>query len=300
MLLDDANLNTAGVAANFPSEVYAYVGIKQRRRHPVERAGLANGKLYAVKVFLEDGTPVTEENNDFGLGNAGTGFKGSGKFTLVELGANGDVSNLSALQLEQASIDANVFRMRRVEDGAWDSRRRHKEDFYFVTTGNITTNSRLWRLRFDDIENPEKGGKIEILLKGDEGHRMLDNLTIDGCGRILMQEDPGNNARVAKIWLYGIQSKNLVEVAHHNPKFFDPALADPDFITQDEESSGIVDAERILGKGWFLLDVQVHTASHLDPASVQELVEGGQLLAMQVDSEFECAAEDDDEDDDNN
>jgi hypothetical protein len=31
----------------------------------------------------------------------------------------------------------------------------------------------------------------------------------------------------------------------------------PAFLTQDEESSGIIDAEEILGRGWFLLDVQV-------------------------------------------
>jgi hypothetical protein len=31
----------------------------------------------------------------------------------------------------------------------------------------------------------------------------------------------------------------------------------PAFLTQDEESSGIIDAEEILGPGWFLLDVQV-------------------------------------------
>jgi len=58
-------------------------------------------------------------------------------------------------------------------------------------------------LRFDDIsKDPEKGGTIEILLTGSEGHRMLDNVTIDRFGRIVMDEDPGNNSRVAKIWLY--------------------------------------------------------------------------------------------------
>jgi len=48
--------------------------------------------------------------------------------------------------------------------------------------------------------------------------------------------------------------------------------------TQDEESSGIIDASDILGRGWFLLDVQAHKLS-ADP----ELVEGGQLLALFVD-----------------
>jgi hypothetical protein len=66
-------------------------------------------------------------------------------------------------------------------------------------------------------------------------------------------------------------------------------LNNSSFITNDEESSGLIDAEHILGKGWFLLDVQVHKAS-LDP----ELVEDGQLLAMYVDPRI--GGDDDDND----
>lgn len=119
---------------------------------------------------------------------------------------------------------------------------------------------------------------------------MLDNVTIDHRGRILMDEDPGGNNRIAKIWLYDIGSGKFIQVAEHNPKFFDPAiLNNSSFITNDEESSGLIDAEHILGKGWFLLDVQVHKAS-LDP----ELVEDGQLLAMYVDPRI--GGDDDDND----
>ncbi|MGH7765850.1 MAG: phytase [Candidatus Binatia bacterium] len=274
VLLDDSSINTAPVAANFPSEVYVYIGEKTRVGHPIERAGLTNGSLYGLKVSAE-GNPVTEESNEFGLGNLTTGFIGKGKFTLHNFG---DVSNWTAADLEQASIDNGVTRFQRVEDGAWDPRERQKNDFYFVTTASLVNNCRLWRLRFDDVQRPEKGGSIEMLLKGDEGHKMLDNVTIDRHGRILMDEDPGNTSRTAKIWMYTITTKKLVQVAEHTPKFFDPAiLANPDFITQDEESSGLIDAADILGDGWFLFDVQAHTA-HADP----ELVEPGQLLALFV------------------
>jgi hypothetical protein len=291
ILTDDSAQSTAGVAANFPSEVYVYVGDKQRHGHPVEQAGLTNGALYGVTISV-GGQPVTEESNDFGLGNATSGFIGKGRFGLVNLG---DVSNLTALQLEQASIDHGVARLQRCEDGAWDPRHKRANDFYFVTTASITANCRLWRLRFDDIEHPERGGTIEILLKGDEGHRMLDNVTIDRWGRILMDEDPGNNSRVSKIWLYAIETGQLIQVAAHNPRFFDPSIpANPDFITQDEESSGIIDASHILERGWFLLDVQSHKLSS-DP----ELVEGGQLLALFVDPRIGTGTgHDDDEDDD--
>jgi hypothetical protein len=275
MLTDDSSLSTAPIATNPPSEVYVYVGTKTRRGHPIEQAGLTNGKFYGLKVSVQ-GQPVTEESNEFGLGNATTGFAGTGRFSLHNFD---DVSDLTALQIEEASIAAGVTRFQRPEDGAWDPRDNYRDDFYFVTTASLTSNCRLWRLSFDDIRRPERGGTIQILLKGNEGHGMLDNVTIDHWGRILMDEDPGNSGRVAKIWLYQIETGEFVQVAQANPRFFDPTvLNNPEFITQDEESSGIIDASHILGRGWFLLDVQVHKANP-DP----ELVEGGQLLALYVD-----------------
>jgi hypothetical protein len=273
VLTDDGALSTAPIAANFPSEVYVYIGTKTGRGHPVEQAGLTDGTLYGVRVSV-GGQPVPEESNELGLGTTASGFVGTGRFSLVNLG---DVSGLDGLALEQASITNGVTRFQRCEDGAWDPRPQHHEDYYFVTTASLTSNCRLWRLRFDDIERPERGGTIEILLEGDEGHGMLDNVAIDAWGRILMDEDPGNSPRVAKLWLYQIGTGELVQIAEHNTKFFDGGAANPTFLTQDEESSGIIDASHILGRGWFLFDVQSHKASS-DP----ELVEGGQLLAMFV------------------
>ena len=289
---DDGALSTAPTASAFPSEVYVYVGTKQRRGTVIEQAGLTNGSLHGLTVSV-NGVPVTEESDVFGLGTAATGYTSKGRFGLFNFG---DVSNLTALQLEQASIAAGVIRLQRCEDGAWDPRKKRENDFYFVTTASLTNNCRLWRLRFDDIEHPEAGGTIEILLRGDEGHKMLDNVTIDRHGRILMDEDPGNSDRVAKIWLYSIDTRELIQVAGHNPRFFDGAAASPDFITLDEESSGIIDAAEILGDGWFLLDVQAHK---LADAANADLVEGGQLLAMFVDPAIgNAACRDDDRDKD--
>jgi hypothetical protein len=278
MLTDDGALSTAGTASAFPSEVFVYVGTKTNQGNAVERAGLTNGSLYGLKVSL-GGQPVAEESNDFGLGTATSGFVGAGRFSLHNFG---DVSSLDALALETASIAAGITRFQRPEDGAWDPRNRNRDDFYFVTTASLTLNCRLWRLSFDDVEHPEQGGTIEILLKGNEGHGMLDNVTIDRLGRIVMDEDPGNAARVSKVWVYQIATGEFLEVAHHNPAFFDPANSGtPTFITQDEETSGIIDAAHILGPGWFLLDVQAHKVS-----TDTELVEGGQLLALFIDPDI--------------
>jgi len=290
--MDDASANTFLITppdptkGDFPSELHVYIGGKQKSGHPIEQAGLTNGKLYGVRVFLESDptNPLIGEDNTNGLGNTTTGYIGKGRFTLTTVGDAGDVSGLTEVQLQQDDIDKKIFRLQRIEDEAWDP--SHPNDFYFVTTASFSGNSRLWRLRFEDIRNPEKGGSIEILLKGDEGHKMLDNITIDRIGRILLQEDVGSQPRLGKIWLYGIESGNFIEVAHHNEKFFQAGGSD--FLTEDEESSGIIDASKILGDGWFLLDVQAHKKLATTGPEA-ELVELGQLLALYIDPVLEAA-----------
>ncbi len=278
VLGDDGALATAPVAANGPCQCFVYVGTKQANGNTIERAGLTNGKLYGLKIFREQ-TLVTEESNDFGLGDATTGYVDFGSFMMVEIGPAGDVSSQTGLQVEQDAIAKDIFRFQRCEDGAWDPRETNPTDFYFVTTASQTLNSRLWRLRFNDVNIPENGGQIEILLNATPG-RMFDNICIDKRGRLLIQEDTGNNPHVAKIWAYGIDTGELIQVASHDPASFEPGGAS--FITQDEESSGIIDASEILGEGWFLFDVQVHKPNTTDP----ELFESGQLLAMYVPMEL--------------
>ena len=64
-------------------------------------------------------------------------------------------------------------------------------------------------------------------------------------------------------------------IAQHDPDRFLPGA--PNFLTIDEESSGIIPMDDILGTGWYLLDVQ----AHYNPGDA-ELVEGGQLLAIHM------------------
>jgi hypothetical protein len=111
-----------------------------------------------------------------------------------------------------------------------------------------------------------------MLLDGSEGQRMFDNMTMDRAGHVYLQEDVGNNAHLGKVWRYDVANDALTAVAQHDPLRF--VSGAPLFLTQDEESSGIIDATAILGPGWFLLNVQGHYATDA------ETVEGGQLLAM--------------------
>ena len=89
-------------------------------------------------------------------------------------------------------------------------------------------------------------------------------MAIDENGYILIQEDPGNNAHVARVLAYRIKDGKLATVATFDPKYF--TAAGSNFMTIDEESSGIIDATSLLRKGndknsYFFLNAQIHTYS---------------------------------------
>ena len=277
--------------ATVDQQSYLHLGTKTSTGNPVQRAGLANGKLYGVKVT---GIPQAEYlKTDWQVGD-------TFDFQLADVsqyaGVGGVTANGTIDTLEEDSHAQSVTAFQRPEDGAWDP--RHPNDFYFVTTSSFgplpaekrTGETRLWRLRFADPADPSRGGKLTLLVSGPvgtpdspsatgtqsagaPGPQMLDNLTVNNRGEVLMQEDVGNQAYLGGVWLYDIASGNLVKLAQHDASRFTPGAAG--FLTKDEESSGIVPA-RFLGEGWYLLDVQAHYAIS------GELVQGGQLLAMHV------------------
>jgi hypothetical protein len=245
----------AGTDDGQGGQVYIYVGTKTGAGTPIEKAGLANGLLYGLKV------------TGFSVEDATTGIP-TAPFTLEPMG---NVENSTGAALDAASVAVGVTTFNRPEDAAWDPSK--PSDLYFVTTASFTGNSRLWRARFTDIANPVAGGTIEMLLAGAEGQKMMDNIAVDKRGHIMIVEDVGNNAHLGRVLRYDIATDTLSVVAQHDPNRF--LMGGTAFLTQDEEASGIIDASDLLGDGWFLLDVQAHYNIG-DP----ELVEGGQYLAL--------------------
>ena len=239
----------------FGGQVYIHHGTKKATGNPAEKAGLTGGTLYGIKVD--------------GMQNERAGFVQSSTFSLVPLS---DQSQKTGVQLELESHTGGVTEFARPEDTAWDP--TNPNVLYVNTTNAFGLPSRLWKLTFADPADPNKGGTIEAVLDGTEGQQMLDNLTVNGRGQVIEQEDPGNNAYLAKLRLYDPASDSLTEIAKHDPDRFLPGGSS--FLTLDEESSGVIDAASILGEGWYLADVQ---APYRTDA---ELVEGGQLLALHL------------------
>jgi hypothetical protein len=142
----------------------------------------------------------------------------------------------------------------------------------------------VWHLQFDDPADVTAGGVARVALAGPDydpdtdplprGPRMMDNLTLTDRGQVLIQEDTGNQPYVSGIWQLDPTTGALRRIAQQDPARFLPG--EPGFVTQVEESSGIIPAP-FLGRGKYLLTSQ----SHYNHAE-DELVQGGQLLVLHV------------------
>ncbi|WP_214317796.1 alkaline phosphatase PhoX [Nonomuraea sediminis] len=266
------------------AQLWVYAGRKQSTGSPVEKAGLTDGTLNVIDV--EDHAVATDAQ-----------FRATyGKGKPVKVTLNEVDSTVSGKQ-QNADGEKAGLSLSRVEDGAFDP--IHPNDYYFATTSGGKTSpdpqepgvSRdgggLWRLRFADIEHPERGGTLTLLLDGSEAPylNMPDNITIDHQGNLLIQEDTGNNPHLGRILGYRISDGALGVIARFDAKQFGPSADAASFLTQDEESSGIV-PDPSGQADTFLFDAQVHTAKGLPTGTgagtVEEYVERGQLLRLRV------------------
>lgn len=268
MGLDDSNRSFSTEGEPEPSEVYVWIGNKQSTGTVIEKAGLVNGILHGMRV----GTPGNYDANESSVSSGE-------RFELVPL--SDQTNNTTYAPLQAESIANTITQFRRVEDGHFDP--TNPNVFYYVTTDQFAGATRLWKLTFDDIQNPETGGTIEIAFDSPASvpGEMFDNITVNANGDVLLQEDPGNQNYLARLWQFDSSSSQLIEVAKHNPALFDPNYAgsDKNFLTRDEESSGIIDLAHILGNGYYLVNIQAHYNFPATGAT-EELVQGGQLLVM--------------------
>ena len=234
--------------------VLIYVGEKHSqsdvKSSPIAQAGLSGGKLYALNV------------------------EGS-RFQLVTL--TDGMTNLDGKTLREQAKKLGASGFARPEDGAWDT--LNPKMFWFATTDKIGGDSRLTRIVFDDLADPQRGGRVETMLRAhDIGAEMFDNVTVDTGGRVLVEEDPGEQERLAAIWLFDPIKNRATKLFEANALLFKANAAD--FMTIDEEHSGIIEVTELLRKAsWFDAKRRYYlgtTQAHLKHND-DKLVEHGQL-----------------------
>lgn len=279
------------------SQLWMYSGEKTDSGAWDDRAGLTNGHPFVMKI---DGIA---NDNEFRK-NYGKGKAANISFKEIDWQKNGVAQNQMARSVGTV--------LARVEDGAFDP--NNPRDFYFVTTESnkdpkatapnpatptVTRDGgALWKLTFNDIKNPLAGGTITMLLDGSEAPFLSkpDNITVDASGNVLIQEDPGNNALVARMVAYRIADGKIATVTKFKDQYTKPGGSQ--FLTQDEESSGVVDVTELLRKNesdansYYVFDSQVHAAAdkaRLDligqagrAGDLVTAIEGGQVYVLTV------------------
>ncbi len=278
------------------SQLTMYVGKKTATGAWYNKAGLTNGKNYVMKI----GSLASEA--DF-RAYVGKGKESDVSFVETSTSINGVAQNQDK-QLKGTALS-------RVEDGAFDP--NNPRDYYFVTTESNKNakatasdpatptvkrdGGALWRLRFNDVKNPLKGASLTMLLDGSEAPYLNkpDNIEVDGYGNILIQEDPGNSVLRTRMFAYRIADAKFAILSQFKAQYFEPGAAQ--FITQDEESSGVLNVTNFLKKSktdtnkYYIFVAQVHStiaAARPDVTSAEGIaalataVEGGQVYLMTV------------------
>jgi len=256
-----------------------YVGTKTNTGSVVDMAGLTNGTLSFVTL----------------AGNAAEIVDTTTRATNIVDGTRFTLSGTASTTFS------------RPEDGAWNP--ANPNEFWFVTTdrldqvsdgiGTQIGQTRLWKLAFDDITDPSKGGAIDLVLDGPtvggQKVNMFDNMTFnETSGTIILQEDVGGAAHNGKMWEYDPKTDQLTQLLMHDPsRFGNIGVAATSPYNNDEESSGVIDVTSIfvadpqerLWNRYYLTSDQAHYTTGITTAQV----EGGQLLLIQAVPEIDPA-----------
>ncbi len=98
--------------------------------------------------------------------------------------------------------------------------------YYFATTAAFDKHNRLWRAEFKDAANSQLGGTIEKVLEGPTdpaaGPHMMDNITVNERGQVVILEDVGNNPYLGGVYQFDPASRALGRIAPHDPQRFLP------------------------------------------------------------------------------
>jgi hypothetical protein len=207
--------------------------------------------------------------------------------------------NASSTTLKAAATAKGAFKFDRLEDAAELPGRESR--VFIADTGKPppTLRGRVYQFDFDR-NDPANGSTMRLILNGD-GPNPDDIYNPDNMGAsekvLMIQEDRESPFRDAatgggwnRVMEYRFSDGRLRSVARVNTTPGDP----PGSMTENctgcrrgtWESSGVIDASNLIGKDWWLLDVQAHNSTAPQPGPTlvpnSSTGENGQLLGMYV------------------
>lgn len=252
----------------FNAYVYAYIAPSWK--------GAIRGTQGSLYVWKADG--AADSSNDIAKGQTL-----QGRFVPVTRAE----ATTSDATLEAASVNRGAFKFARLEDAAVD--RDRKGRLYFADTGKLrseTVRGRIYRMDVNP-RDPTRAS-ITLLLDGDTGDNLVNPDNLDTSERsLVIQEDRNSEHRVAappwdgysRVLVYDLRSGNVRYVARVNTP--------PPLTPGTWESSGVINAFDLLGKGWWFMDVQAHGTPRQQPGPdlrprATPNGEHGQLMAVYI------------------
>ena len=257
------------------SQLYMYVGEKQKNGSVLVRNGLSGGTLY---VFVSDDSTRQDES---------TFVSGSipGHWEAIP-GAGA----LDAAALEAASDAKHAFGFVRIEDGTFDAKDPGR--FFFVTTGDVSAASynnlgRIYELAFDR-RNPTGPTTLTLRVNADTviaggGDTAISPDNVGAYRGTLMVSEDGTGTsrpvmasknRDGSIWRFDTTTWSQSRIVELDPPGRDGIAVGAGIW----ETSGTVSARSVFGKDSWIFDVQAHPPT---TAPGVNTVEDGQLLVMQ-------------------
>jgi hypothetical protein len=262
LITTDDDFNT-----NVPSYLYAYIANSKK----FEDAIANDGDLYVWRADDPAATPAAMLD----------GQSIDGHFVAVSDAAA--IASPATLKAESAS--KNAARFIRLEDAA--ASQKQKGLFYFADTGKTPSydpRGRIYQMQVDKHDPTQ--ATLTLLLSGGQGDDIYnpDNLGTSEHS-LVIQEDRNSEFRDAafsggygRVLVYDLDRGTLRPVARVNTP--------PPLRPGTWESSGVINAEKLLGKDWWLVDVQAHEvlAPQPGPTLVPNSAAGedGQLLAIKI------------------
>jgi hypothetical protein len=263
-----------------PAYLYAYIADSPEAALSGDPAG---GSLYVWKALeWETETAFTLDK----------GETIAGEFVPIT-----QAENANSTTIKTAATGKHAFRFARLEDAA--TAQQYPGRLYFADTGKVgeaTLRGRIYQLDIDPAD-PTKAS-LSLVLDGDPvdvggaGDDIFnpDNLDTSSTSIVIQEDreaafrDAPSSGGWGRVLVYDISSRTLRAAARVNTPL---ALRRGTW-----ESSGVINAQTLLGGGWWFVDVQAHSTFVAQPGPAARpgvqpppntgTGEDGQLLAIYI------------------